>query len=483
MTMMILSLILLAVLNLPPEDILGRASEQLARDNYEQAMETVNGVLPQLRSSGDTENLAEALSLLSAIYYRMGAFNLALKAQTECYHIDLQGGDPAQLSSSLHNLAGICISVDDDEGAYKYIMQAIEYEEPLGDDKTLAIRYGMASDVLLKCGKPEEALEYSTKALALDTEGGRLTQAAIRKSQMADCLIVLGRLDEAKPILLEAYWQFHKDSLLNSISITAKQLGHVALKEGRRNEAVNYYREALDISTRVGNKNHIKNLCLALSDALVDSSPAESVQYMKKAMALKDSIFVSDLAREVGALRLEYDMREKDLKLAEQQSELRARYTIIVLLTFLLIALGAGLFLLYRYAASQRRNVDMLRKAAELKDRMLAVASTVVSKQENEELKSISRSLASLGQEPASLLTKREREVASYCCDGLSSKQIAAEMNLSQRTIESHKNNIFRKLGISTTVELVMLMSESSRRSEDNRPHDNGDGDDSRQTR
>ena len=37
-------------------------------------------------------------------------------------------------------------------------------------------------------------------------------------------------------------------------------------------------------------------------------------------------------------------------------------------------------------------------------------------------------------------------------------KEIAYEMGISTRTVETHKNNIFRKLGIKTTAELVQWM-------------------------
>ena len=51
--------------------------------------------------------------------------------------------------------------------------------------------------------------------------------------------------------------------------------------------------------------------------------------------------------------------------------------------------------------------------------------------------------------------TPRELEIIQLCCDGFLSKEIAFRLEISYRTVENHKNNIFRKLGINNRVELA----------------------------
>ena len=52
-------------------------------------------------------------------------------------------------------------------------------------------------------------------------------------------------------------------------------------------------------------------------------------------------------------------------------------------------------------------------------------------------------------------LTKREKEIVHLCCKGLLDKEIASQLAISERTVGSHKSNIFRKCGVNNTVELV----------------------------
>jgi DNA-binding NarL/FixJ family response regulator len=53
------------------------------------------------------------------------------------------------------------------------------------------------------------------------------------------------------------------------------------------------------------------------------------------------------------------------------------------------------------------------------------------------------------------LLTDREREVLKLLADGLSSKEVAAGLNLSVKTVDAHKYNLMRKLDIHNRAGLV----------------------------
>jgi len=52
-------------------------------------------------------------------------------------------------------------------------------------------------------------------------------------------------------------------------------------------------------------------------------------------------------------------------------------------------------------------------------------------------------------------LTAREQQVLQHIADGKSNKQIARDLDLSVRTVETHRLNIKRKLGIEGQAELI----------------------------
>jgi two-component system invasion response regulator UvrY len=58
-------------------------------------------------------------------------------------------------------------------------------------------------------------------------------------------------------------------------------------------------------------------------------------------------------------------------------------------------------------------------------------------------------------------LTPRELHVARLLTSGLTAKQIGAAMGITSRTVDVHRHNILKKLGVPKTVNLVNLWMES----------------------
>jgi DNA-binding CsgD family transcriptional regulator len=63
---------------------------------------------------------------------------------------------------------------------------------------------------------------------------------------------------------------------------------------------------------------------------------------------------------------------------------------------------------------------------------------------------------------PGQLLTARERQVLQHIANGESNKQIARELDLSVRTVETHRLNIKRKLDIEGQAELIKFAVENN---------------------
>lgn len=62
------------------------------------------------------------------------------------------------------------------------------------------------------------------------------------------------------------------------------------------------------------------------------------------------------------------------------------------------------------------------------------------------------------GKTPAdqsSILTRRELEIVHLIADGLTSQQMADKLFISHRTVETHRANLMKKMGVKNAVELI----------------------------
>jgi DNA-binding NarL/FixJ family response regulator len=60
------------------------------------------------------------------------------------------------------------------------------------------------------------------------------------------------------------------------------------------------------------------------------------------------------------------------------------------------------------------------------------------------------------GREPHDDLTDREHEVVKWVIQGMTNKEIAAQLGISEKTVKSHLSNIFSKLKVSRRLELLL---------------------------
>jgi two-component system, NarL family, response regulator NreC len=118
--------------------------------------------------------------------------------------------------------------------------------------------------------------------------------------------------------------------------------------------------------------------------------------------------------------------------------------------TYILRALRAGVrgYLLKDSAESDL--VRAIRSVAEKKSFFSPAVSKVL-------LEDYMRKLKRTGAEDSyDLLTPREREILQLVAEGKSNKEVAAILNLSVYTVETHRSNIMEKLKLKSLPELIL---------------------------
>lgn len=79
--------------------------------------------------------------------------------------------------------------------------------------------------------------------------------------------------------------------------------------------------------------------------------------------------------------------------------------------------------------------------------------------------KTISSALVNKHEEKPNIrLTKKEIEILQHVCSGDTNKKIAMRMNISEQTVKSHCNHLFKKFGVKNRVTLALHASRSANR-------------------
>lgn len=77
-----------------------------------------------------------------------------------------------------------------------------------------------------------------------------------------------------------------------------------------------------------------------------------------------------------------------------------------------------------------------------------------------QELHEYQEMVGAINPDPLDSLTNREWEILGYVCNGKKSGQIAADLGISERTVEDHRHNILKKLKMHTVTELTLFANQ-----------------------
>lgn len=398
---------------------------------------------------------ADCLSLASAVARLRGDLTSAIGYAEECLEIDKESGNEENISSSLNNIAGLYMTYGDAETARKYIDEAIDVEKKLKRNAYLAVRYGVAAEIYLHLGLQNEALSFAEEAFTLDSLDNRVGKIAVRRSQMAEVLMEMGRDKEALVHLEAALPVFRELNNLNSLAISLAQTGEIYMRMGQVQNASASFEECVKVCQESDNIYIESRGRNGLWKLYRDTDPRKAVLHLERYVELQAELGNDKATEQMQAFNVKYETLKKEQTIAIQRQRLIWAGALVAMLIVLLALASVTIVLKIRAAKAVEQKNALLVKANVDKDRILALSRMNIPKEVSSELQDIASRELSM---PEVRLTSREIEIAELVSTGMISKEIADKLGISQRTVEVHKRNIFKKLGINNTVELMRYM-------------------------
>lgn len=419
------------------DSLYAEAETLYASSEYARSMELLQQVIPVVEKAEYTdEDRATCYSLASVLNLRLGDFDQAIDFAEKTLNIDRVSGSKEDVSSSLNTIAGIYQAADQPEKALSYALEAIELERGLNRPAVLAIRLGMASEIYVKLNQAEEGLKAAQEALDIEKPLGNPNGIGIRQSQLAACYDALHQYAEAKTLLEEACRNLREAGNLNSLAISLNQLGNIAYRQGNEREAISCFMESIALSEQLGNNMIASKAHLQLAAALQSTDPYKAIDHLNTYIGLSRDLYSQQTAQSLANYEARYQTAKKQHQVELLEQQLKVRQAWLIALCMLLVAAAVAIFLVRRNALLRTKNTHLL------------VKSNIMG-------------ITELGEMPTIPFTRREREVIAHCAQGLQAKEIADRMGISERTVNAHKNNIFKKLGVQNTVELVIYAKKA----------------------
>lgn len=261
------------------------------------------------------------------------------------------------------------------------------------------------------------------------------------------------KVNDAYNFYLQAKKGLEQKGNINSLSITLCQLGVLCSQMDKEEEACNYFQKSADLCMQTGNQYLESKARRYAWDILRRTNPLEALVQLERYSELTDIIFNAQVEEKQSEFKVKFETAEKVYKSEIQEKQVMINKMWQILLSVLGIASVLGITLTWRLVILRGKAKAMLKRTNQLKERLLSMTKKNYTAP-------IIKMEANLGKSKTDEsshvnLTRREIQVMALCCNGMFSKEIAEELGISLRTVETHKTNIFRKLGINTTVDLI----------------------------
>ena len=318
----------------------------------------------------------EFYSCLLYCYHRLGDYEQALLYGELCLQYDEQYGEPADLSASLGNLAGVYSSAGQHDVAIEYLKRAINIEEGLiatdttHSSKSLAIRKAMLGEVLVAKSKsqPEveqvatlsEALQLTDEALQIERQLGRRPQEGMRLAQLANIYATLGQEARAK--------EYNRQALAIARETENKPTELIILlQDGQLHEAV-------ELAHELGMKKQEFEACDQLyQEAKEAGRNAEALAWLERARGIHEQMINEETQRQLTIAQVRYDTFRKEQQLEEQQHTIEVEQQRSRVLRLASILSAVIVLLLLLLVILLRRRKRAIEEAANYKERQYTI--------------------------------------------------------------------------------------------------------------
>jgi DNA-binding CsgD family transcriptional regulator len=407
----------------------------------------VSGLAADLVSAGGDAELMSVARALAAFAQARGGDTSSDGAQLEEAFAQASASDDAQ---HIYAVSAAALFVGDNQRFATLINRATSLARARGELGILAEALSMSAAQHYLAQRFEEAALVAREALLFARQLGAANSTATPLGIIAFAAAVRGDDDEARRLSGEMLELANAHGLPARATYAMYVLAMLELGRGRWNEALEHFAVVADPRPDVGDAFLAKGALPDLIDAAVRAARMEEALAALSEFEewAPDSGYAWVQPRLAGCRAL---LADGDEATAHFEEALR-------------LGADGGPFdlariqLLYgEHLRRERRRTDarvQLRAALEAFERFRAEPW---AERARAELRASGETARKRDPSTVDQLTPQELQIARLVADGLSNKEVAAQLFLSPRTIEHHLRHVFAKLGVKSRTQLARL--------------------------
>jgi predicted ATPase/DNA-binding CsgD family transcriptional regulator len=360
---------------------------------------------------------AKALDGLGWIAEPQGDYERARVAYEESLELYRSANDRRGVANALGDLGSLALDQGDYEQAYSLLEESLTLHRELGSkEEVVGVLNGLG--VLASAnGDREQSISFFSEALALSRGTGNVGRNAVSLGNLGITMLVHGDPEQATALLDESLALFQEIGDSSNIAISLMYSALAALTQGDHERVRALSQESLKLLQKGEDKQHIPD-CLEImaGGAGAQGQAQRAARLWGAAEAMREDIGVP--------------LQPEDRKLLDPY------------LTTVRTSLGEAV-----WQATLGEGRAMMPEQA--------IEYALSAEEPGSTPPLIRRS-----GEGSAALTPREEEVAVLVSHGLTNRQIASELSISEHTVATHIAKILKRLGLSSRARLSAWVAE-----------------------
>jgi predicted ATPase/DNA-binding SARP family transcriptional activator/DNA-binding CsgD family transcriptional regulator len=390
----------------------------ITRGYYEEGRRWFEGALEK---GERTAARARVLAGLGHLALWQGDLNRAKTAAQEGLKLSKEAGIEGMFAADFLIILGeVAVRTKGhNERAKELLEAALVLSKVTGDRRCIAWSLGSLANVSSSQGDHERAKELYEEGLALSRELGGVETIGAQLLSLGYEFLLEGDHERAAALNEEAAALLRNRGYRTGLEYAVDNLGWAALMRGDYERAAELFDESIVLCKELGDK----------------STAAESLEGLACAAAARGE--AERVARLFGAAQGLYEA--EGYHHTPRERAIREPYL-----------------------ADARSRLDgevWETKLEEGRAMTLEEAMGYALSEEEDVAPSSPTPEQSSSEQPAAL-TRREEEVAALVARGLTNRQIASDLHLSERTVENHVSKILRKLDLTSRTEIAAWATE-----------------------